>query len=215
MNSRQLRVVLEAIDQFLPLLLRHRAVQPHEVQLALGQHRLDQVEHGGPFGEEQGLAVRLGEQPVEQLAEVFQLARIARRLLLDQERAVGRHAAHQQGLLQPQQVHFGDVRLARDHRHDAHVGAVQFHLLVGGRNADDLAGPRRKLLEHRLARAAAEDRPQILAQLVEVLVAQHLARSRPPRDGDGRSGRPAAGGDRRRTGPPSTVRPAGSPAACR
>ena len=36
-------------------------------------------------------------------------------------------------------------------------------------------GPRRKLLEHRLAGAAEEDRPQVLAQLIEVLVAQHLA----------------------------------------
>ena len=51
---------------------------------------------------------------------------------------------------------------------------VQFHLFVGGRNADDLAGPGRKLLEDRLARAAAEDRPQIFAQLVEILIAQHF-----------------------------------------
>ena len=48
-------------------------------------------------------------------------------------------------------------------------------LLVGGRNADDLAGARRQLLQHRLAGAAEEDRPQVLPQLVQVLIAQHPA----------------------------------------
>ena len=52
---------------------------------------------------------------------------------------------------------------------------VQFHLLVGRRNANDLVGPRRQLLKHRIARAAKKHRPQVLPQLVEILVAQHLA----------------------------------------
>ena len=53
--------------------------------------------------------------------------------------------------------------------------SCKFALLVGGRNADDLAGAGRQLLEHRLARAAQQDRPQVRPQLVQVLVAQHLA----------------------------------------
>ena len=38
-----------------------------------------------------------------------------------------------------------------------------------------LVGPGRKLLKHRLASAAAKDRPKIFAQLVEVLITQHLS----------------------------------------
>jgi hypothetical protein len=105
-----------------------------------------EIEHGGPFGKEERFAVRLGEQAVQQFFEIFQFARKARRLLIDQERAVGRHAAHQQGLLQPQQVHFGNVRFAGDHRDGPHVGVVQSALFAGGRDADDFAGAGRELL---------------------------------------------------------------------
>ena len=55
------------------------------------------------------------------------------------------------------------------------MGRVQRHLLVGRRDADDFVGPRRQLLQHRIARAAKQDRPQILPQLVEILVAEHLS----------------------------------------
>jgi len=94
-----LRIGLEAVDDLLAFLLRHRAVEPDEVDLAFFQQRLDQIEHRGPLGKQQRLAVRLGEKAVEQLAEILQFARIGGRLLIDQEGAVGRHPAHQQRLL--------------------------------------------------------------------------------------------------------------------
>ncbi len=100
----------------LPLLLRHRAVEPHVVELALLEQRLDQVQHRRPFGEQHDLAVRSPEQLLEQFVQTLEFAGVARLLLVDQEGAVGRHAAHQQRLLQPQQVHLGDELLADDRR---------------------------------------------------------------------------------------------------
>ena len=47
--------------------------------------------------------------------------------------------------------------------------------MAGGRDPHDFDGPRRELREHRLARAAEQDRAEPLAQFVEVLVAEHPA----------------------------------------
>ena len=52
---------------------------------------------------------------------------------------------------------------------------VQRRLLVGGRDADDFRGARRQLQLDAVARAAEQDRRQGLAQLAQVLVAEHLA----------------------------------------
>src|SRR5207253_2881568 len=61
---------------------------------------------------------------------------IAGRLFIEQIRAVGDHAAHEQRLLQPQQVHFADEFLADDRGDDLHVSGMQGRLLVGGRDAN-------------------------------------------------------------------------------
>ena len=117
----------------------------------------------------------LGEEPVEQFRPAFEFRRVSRRLLVDQERAVGGHAAHEQGLLQPEQIHLGDKLLADDLSDDLHVRAVQIELFLGRCDPHDFVRARRKLLAHRFARAAQQHRLQVVAQLGQVFVAEHLA----------------------------------------
>src|SRR5437899_1986146 len=58
-------IALKIVDQSLPQLLWHRTIEADEGKTALLQERLDQIEHRGPFREEEHLAVLFRKQPVE------------------------------------------------------------------------------------------------------------------------------------------------------
>ena len=163
------------MDQLLPFLLRHRAVQTHVAPTVSLQNGLDQIEHGGPFTEEHDFAVFFLEQPVEEFLQFLKLAGIGRFLLVHQERAVRRHAAHEQRFLQAQQVHLADVFLTDNGADDTHVGTVHFQLFVGGCNAEDLSRAWRQIAHHRCPGASEQDRLQLLAQIGKFLVAQYFA----------------------------------------
>jgi hypothetical protein len=60
-------------DQFLPLPLRHAAVEPHEIELVFLQNGLDQIEHRRPFGKDDDFAPLFLEQPFDQIVDVLQL----------------------------------------------------------------------------------------------------------------------------------------------
>jgi hypothetical protein len=134
----------------------------------------DQVEHGRPLREHHDLAL-LGAQPDEQGLELREFARVRGRLLVDEECAVCRHSTAQQCLAKPEQVHLGQVRLAHDLSDDAHVAVMDLELLTGRRDPHELGGARRKLLQDRLASSAQQHRREPRAQLLEAVIAEHLA----------------------------------------
>src|SRR5439155_14036734 len=63
------RVRLEARDDLGALLLGHAPVEAYEVELALSEERLDEIEHRRPLGEERDLAIGLTRDLLEQIVE--------------------------------------------------------------------------------------------------------------------------------------------------
>jgi hypothetical protein len=131
------------MHELLALLLRHLAVESHKGRFELLEDRLDEIEHAGPFAEEDDLPLWLGDELIEQLGEAFELAGVAGRLLIDELRAVRTHAGHEQGFLQTQQVHLADEFLAQHAADDSHVFTMHDFLLLGGHDAHDLRAARR------------------------------------------------------------------------
>ena len=168
-------IVLKLMDQLLALFLRDGAIEPHGIELEPLDPLSDEIQHRRPFGEEHDLARILRRQLLEQFLEPLELARKTGCLLVHQIGAVRTHARQQQRLLQPQQVHFRDVSLADNSAHDLHLSPVDVELLFRGRDPHDLRGTRRQIAHDRAARAAQQHGLQILAQPVEVPVAEHLA----------------------------------------
>src|SRR5437867_12777345 len=78
-------------------------------------------------------------------------------------------------LLEPEQVHFGQKLLPRDPVDNPHVRIMHPQLFLWGGDADNIIGPRRQLLPHRLTRTPKEYRLEVLTQLSQVLVAKPLA----------------------------------------
>ncbi len=111
---------------------------------------------------------------LEQFVQCLEFGRVAGVLFIDKRGAVGRQAAHEERAPQPQHVHFVDERLVHDLHHDLHVAVVQFRLLVGRRNPNQLVAPRRQFAEDRIAGAAQQDRPEPFAELPKALIAEHL-----------------------------------------
>ena len=166
---------LEFMHQRLTLLLRDGAIQPHERQLVLLEDRLDQVEHRRPFREDKRLATVLFKQPFDQVVDHGELARKAGPLLVDEDRAVGRHATEEQLLLEHDEVHLGQKLFVRDATDLLEMCDRHLSLLGRRRDADDLVGARGKLLLDRDARATEQDRREVLTQLGEVFVAEDFA----------------------------------------
>src|SRR5439155_14818704 len=84
------RVRLEARDDLGALLLGHAPVEAYEVELALSEERLDEIEHRRPLGEERDLAIGLTRDLLEQIVEALELGGPAGGDLVHQERPVGR-----------------------------------------------------------------------------------------------------------------------------
>ena len=113
-------------------------------------------------------------QVVDQLLEPLELGGPAGWLLVDEERTVGRHAAHEEPHAQPKDVHLGEVGFSHDLAHGAHMRVVQLFLFVARRDADDLHGAGRELEPNRVARAPKKDGGESSAEIVEVFVAGEL-----------------------------------------
>ena len=92
---------------------------------------------------------------------------------------------------------------------------VRAALLVGHLDEDGVVGARRQLRQHLAAGPAQEDRRQLLADRVEVAVAEQVARRRRGRGGRAGTGTPGRAGGRPRTARCCTALRACSPAACR
>ena len=110
---------------------------------------------------------------VEQLGESLELARVGRPLLVDEKGAVSRHTAYQQRLLQTQEIHFRDPRLAHDRADHAHLAIVDIELLLRRLNANNLGRALRQLLHDPVSRPTQQHRLQSLAQLLEILETEH------------------------------------------
>src|ERR1019366_3251376 len=119
--------------------------------------------------------IRLGCDPVEEIPEPLELRRPARLLLVDEERAVRSHPAHEERHAQAKKIHLGQVVLAHDLSDGSHVRVVQGLLLVSGWDPQDLDRARRELESYGLARSAKQDRPEPMAEIVQVLEASERA----------------------------------------
>ena len=121
------------------------------------------------------LAIGLGRDRLEELVEPFELRREARRLLVDEERAVRRHPGHQERHPETEKIHLGEEFLPHDRGDDAHLRVVDVLLLRGRRDANDLHRARRQIEADRGARAAKQHWLQLLAELVELVEADERA----------------------------------------
>jgi hypothetical protein len=143
------------------------------VNTALIEQWLDQIEHGGPFAEEHSLVVTIDEELFEQFIESLQFGRVSGGFFVNECGTVGGHAAHEECLSEAQQIHFGEIFFADDGDNDAEVCGMQGGLFVGGCDVKDFGVPRGELFHNEVFGAAEEDRPQSLAEFIEVLIAEN------------------------------------------
>ncbi len=59
-KNTTLGIFLEFVDDDLALFLRNGAIEADVGHVELGEDWLDEIEHGGPFAEEDDFALRLG-----------------------------------------------------------------------------------------------------------------------------------------------------------
>ena len=168
------RVVLKTVNERLAFVCGNGTVEPDETGFVFFKKRLDEVEHGGPFGEKDDFAVGFGQEFSEEFVKRLEFGGLARGLFVHENRGVGREPTHEQGLAQPQEVHLVEVGFVDDEGDDFEVAVVNLKLFLGGDDAEDFDAARGELLNDRGAGAAQEDGRKGAAELIEVFVAEDV-----------------------------------------
>jgi len=112
---------------------------------------------------------------IHKIFQFRQFAGVPGRLLIHEKRAVGRHPADEEGLLEGEGVHFRQIFLVDDGTDDRLLPLTDFQLLICRRDAQDFCGPRRQFLKNVLPPAAKQNGFHLFPQLVQMFVPQDLA----------------------------------------
>ena len=170
------RIVLKLVHQLLPLFLRHRAVEPDEIELKPPEQRLDQRRASSSIRRRARpcalppLPARRTGPPAARACSTSPALPCPRgRCCSAAMRAIS-NAFRSRSRSISVIYFFATIELTI-----THVRGIDIELFVCRRNAHDLRRARRQVLHHGAPRAAQQDRLQLLAQLVEILVAEHLA----------------------------------------
>ena len=172
------RVVAKAVDQVLALAARNAPVEQDVIPATLLETAHQEFVHAQPLTEDNDLGLRPLKNLRQQRDDLFGLGTMIVRVI-DEVAVVAGHAHAQQG-----DQSAGVCRLPRDSdsaaisarsRDNFPVLSVMFQLVIGHGHEDVRVDAFGQLVEHHVLLPAHQDRLEGLADLIQVLVADHLA----------------------------------------